>query len=1164
MAGIVRPQAAVAALTFTVDPNGWPAGWYDAAVANMQTVVNEYNAYGDFTTNNSGNINVYYNAGIPTAQSGYGPYGGSIGVGGTYPNVRVLLHESSHWLGTGTENDWWGGPNATAMLQQFEGLGMVLNGDTQHYWPYGENFDDESSPINDARHIAMVYALREDFGIGSTARPSSATSVTMTASDASGTSGFNYPWGWSDGHFAQAGTTYSTGNYVLRIPASSQSWEFAGDSLTVNNTNGSSGGLQYNGTGNTNVVTFKNLILDGGYVRHASTTSDVFQVAGKVTLAHAPTIDAAQGNINISAAIGGSGSLTKTGPYMLSLTGVNNYTGPTTISAGTLRLGAATAIASYSFANISGTTVVNDGSGGASMNGVLNTNGGSGFINTTGGPAAGMGALVLNGTGTTVDVNSGVTDLGGSGAWTVSAWIKTTQAGATILNKGDGTNWNSGFSTFYLGDGSDGGSGGLPDAVRWGGGWVAGAATVNNGAWHQVTYTNQAGTKTIYVDGVAQSISQNQFSNADTGSMIRFGFSPAGESDGNVIPSGSLSGIKIFGSALSASQVAQLYTGGRMSSVLPTTTDVTIAAGAVLDVNGVNQMIGSLTGPVGSAIKLGSGGQLAVSSSANTTFAGNISGAGGASFTKNGSGVLSLSGANTYTGQTTITGGTLQLSNPTAITAATPVASYTFSHISGSTVINDGSGGAIMNGTLKANGGSGSINTTGGPLAGLGALVLNGNGTTVDINSGVTDLSSNSNWTLSTWIKTTQAGATILNKGDGTNWTSGFSTFYLGTGSNSGSGTLPDAVRWGGGWVAGSTNVADGSWHLLTYTDADGTKMVYVDGVAEALSQNQFLNTDTGTKIRIGFAPTNVDGELPTSGSLSGINLYNTALTAAQVGALYTGGVGSPLPFATAVSIASGATLDVNGVTQTIGSLFGPAGANVTLGAGRLTVASTVNSEFDGAISGVGGSLTKSGTGSLTLAGSNSYTGITTVQGGTLILRGAGAQNPVLNGTSGADLKAGRLLLDYSGGGSDPIAQVRTILGAGYASNFATGPIHSSNTPDMRKGIGYFDNATSSQVALMYTWYGDANLDGQVNIADFNTLATNFGTASGVNWQTGDFNYDGSVNLLDLNAIASNFGASPIAGAAPPALGTLVPEPASISVLLAGSAAIMARRRRKA
>lgn len=110
-----------AALSFYVDPNSpRPAGWYNAAVANMQTVVNEYNAYGDFTANDPGNIYVYYNAGIPTAQSGYGGYGGSIGVGGTYPNVRVLLHESSHWLGTGTYSNSWTGPNATAMLQQFD------------------------------------------------------------------------------------------------------------------------------------------------------------------------------------------------------------------------------------------------------------------------------------------------------------------------------------------------------------------------------------------------------------------------------------------------------------------------------------------------------------------------------------------------------------------------------------------------------------------------------------------------------------------------------------------------------------------------------------------------------------------------------------------------------------------------------------------------------------------------------------------------------------------------------------------------------------------------------------------------------------------------------------------------------------------------------------
>src|SRR5262245_42588411 len=176
----------------------------------MQTVVDMHNAYGDF---GNGSIYVYYNAGIPTAQASYG---GSIGIGGTYPNVRVLLHESSHWLGTGTYSANWGGRNASALIQQFDGVSTVLNGDGAHYWPYGENYDNESSPINDARHVAMVYALRKDFGIGSTAPPSSVTSVTMTASDALGTSGFNYASGWSDGHFPQAGTTYSTGNFLLR------------------------------------------------------------------------------------------------------------------------------------------------------------------------------------------------------------------------------------------------------------------------------------------------------------------------------------------------------------------------------------------------------------------------------------------------------------------------------------------------------------------------------------------------------------------------------------------------------------------------------------------------------------------------------------------------------------------------------------------------------------------------------------------------------------------------------------------------------------------------------------------------------------------------------------------------------------------------------------
>ncbi len=345
-------RACPAALNFYVEPNGWPAGWYNAAVANMQTAVNIYNAYGEFNTNNSGNIYVYYNAGIPTAQAGYGPYGGSIGVGGTYPNVRVLLHESSHWLGTGTFSANWGGPHITAIIEQFEGVGARLGGDGAHYWPYGLNYDNEMSPLAERRHAAVVYALRKDFGVGSYAPPSAATSVTMTASNAVGESGFNHSWNWSDNHFPQPGTNYTTGSYVLRTPTGTPSWNFAGESLTVNG--GARGGLIYNGSGTTGVVTIKNLYLDGGLVRHASGAGDLFQLAGRVVLTQTPTIDAAQGNIHISAAISGSGSLTKLGSYTLTLSSGNTYTGPTNINAGTLKLAPATPVADYSFDNVSG------------------------------------------------------------------------------------------------------------------------------------------------------------------------------------------------------------------------------------------------------------------------------------------------------------------------------------------------------------------------------------------------------------------------------------------------------------------------------------------------------------------------------------------------------------------------------------------------------------------------------------------------------------------------------------------------------------------------------------------------------------------------------------------------------------------------------------------
>ena len=302
-----------AALTFTVG-GSWPNEAHrQAAVDAMQLVVDRYNTYGNF---GNYNVYVYYNSGIPTAQANYL---GSIGFGGTYPNERVTQHEMAHYLGSGTVSQWgtlmtsgsWDGAQGTGLVQQFDGLEEYLHGDSAHFWPYGLNYDSEGSETNKQRQVAMVYAQRADMGLGPTAHPSTATSVSLTASDPYGQSGFNYMDRWSDGYFPHAGADYSTGAYVMRTPENTNSFTFAGDSLTLSNP-AMDTGLYFKGLGTAGVVTFNNLILDGGWVDHRSTNglADLFQLDGTVTVDSASTIRAYNGNINILADVTGGGDLT--------------------------------------------------------------------------------------------------------------------------------------------------------------------------------------------------------------------------------------------------------------------------------------------------------------------------------------------------------------------------------------------------------------------------------------------------------------------------------------------------------------------------------------------------------------------------------------------------------------------------------------------------------------------------------------------------------------------------------------------------------------------------------------------------------------------------------------------------------------------------------------
>ena len=125
---------------------------------------------------------------------------------------------------------------------------------------------------------------------------------------------------------------------------------------------------------------------------------------------------------------------------------------------------------------------------------------------------------------------------------------------------------------------------------------------------------------------------------------------------------------------------------------------------------------------------------------------------------------------------------------------------------------------------------------------------------------------------------------------------------------------------------------------------------------------------------------------------LGGNNTY-TGVTNINAGTLAIDPTASALPN-NDVFISAGATLDLLGGPETIGPLSG--GGNVFLGAGPspgvLITMSDAFTTFSGNISGVG-ELHKSGTGGLVLSGSNSYTGNTVIQSGTIVMGPGGADS---------------------------------------------------------------------------------------------------------------------------------------------------------------------------
>ena len=184
--------------------------------------------------------------------------------------------------------------------------------------------------------------------------------------------------------------------------------------------------------------------------------------------------------------------------------------------------------------------------------------------------------------------------------------------------------------------------------------------------------------------------------------------------------------------------------------------------------------------------------------------------------------------------------------------------------------------------------------------------------------------------------------------------------------------------------------------------------------------------------------------------------------------------------------------------------------------------------------------------------------------------------------TTTLDLTNNALVVDYAADppppAGEPLNTIRAQVTSAYSNGAWSGPgITSSLANNSSHGVGYaeasdlaavppvFGTVDATAVLVRYTRYGDATLDGIVNLADFNRLAANFGSTTAT-WDDGDFNYDGSVNLSDFNRLAANFGLSAAGPTVTPddwtRLGAAVPEPASLALFGVAASAAMGRRRR--